>query len=446
MSNPAGSAAARLSYPIPTAWFAAAVAVPGLGLLAWPGRSWSVMLVVESLLAALFVTDAVRCTSPHRIAVTRDAPDSVTVGEPAVIVWTVENRTDRVSRVVMADALWPSLHADRRRVELNMAPRARARVRTLLQPARRGRFPLDEVTVRTTGPMRLVCRQAARSVPGSMRVMPAYPSRDEVRRRLHAPRVLEGLGSRRSVGVGTEFDQLRDFNPDDEFRNIDWASTMRFQRPIVKQYRTERNQNVVVLLDNGRVMAGTVGGVARVEHGMDAVLAVTQAACTVGDRVGLVTFDRQVRSIVVSSSSRRQLDRMAEAMFMLEPDLTESAYTAAFSAAAARFTRRALYIVITDLVEATVDEVLVPALPILTRRHLVVVGGVQDPAVAEWAGGPTTNAMHRWPSEAFRQAAAVAAQSRRERAVARLSSAGAVVVDAAPGRLGIELVDTYLRL
>ena len=134
---------------------------------------------------------------------------------------------------------------------------------------------------------------------------------------------------------------------------------------------------------------------------------------------------------------------VAEAMFLLEPELVESAYLAAFSVAAQRFRRRSLYIVLTDLVEATVDQALLPALPILTRRHVVVVAAVQDPTVAAWAHATQS---HDWPSQVYRQAAAVAALDRRATAVARLRSAGAVVVDATPGRLGVELVDKYLEL
>ena len=107
------------------------------------------------------------------------------------------------------------------------------------------------------------------------------------------------------------------------------------------------------------------------------------------------------------NNSRAQLGRVAEAMYLLEPELTESAYDVAFSAAAARFRRRSLYVVLTDLAEATVEQAVLPALPILTRRHVVVVGGVQDPAVAGWARG----GRHEWPSEAFREAAAVSARA-----------------------------------
>ena len=433
----------RPAYPVPTVWFAALVAVSGLLLFAWPGRSWTALWAVEALLLVLFLADAAAGVAPHRIDVHREVDESVTMGERVELTWTIDNRAPRRAKVIVTDALWPSLQAERRRVGATLRPGARLRARTTLHPSRRGRFPLSDVTVRVEGPMRLASRQATRAVEGGIRVMPAYPSREEVQRRMRVPRVLEvGLRSIRTSGGGTEFDQLRDYRPDDEFRRIDWPATVRLQRPIVKQYRAERNQNVVLLLDNGRVMAGTVGGVPRVEHAMDAVLGVVQTATQVGDLVGMLVLDRQVRSILVPTNGKSQLGRAAEAMYMLEPDYSESAYQVAFTYATARFRRRSLFIVLTDLVEAAVEQALLPALPIITRRHLVVVAAVQDPAVQQWAAG----AAHQWASEAFREAAAVNALHQRARATARLRAAGAIVVDAAPGRLATALVDTYLEI
>ena len=433
----------RLAYPVPTVWFAALVATSGLALFAWPGRSWVALGVVEVLLVLVFVADAVLCVAPRRIDVQREIDESVTLGEETTLTWLVANRAARLARVTVTDALWPSLQAERRRVSATLRAGARLRAKSVLRPSRRGRFPLRDVTVRVEGPLRLVSRQATRAVEGGVRVMPAYPSREDVQRRIRTPRVLEvGLRSIRTSGGGTEFDQLRDYRPDDEFRRIDWPSTVRLQRTIVKQYRAERNQNIVLLLDNGRVMAGTVGGVPRVEHAMDAALGVVQAATKLGDRVGMLAFDRQVRSILVPTNGKSQLGRAAEAMYMLEPDYSESAYQVAFNDATARFRRRSLFIVLTDLVEAVVEQALLPALPTITRRHLVVVAAVQDPAVTAWAAG----GAHRWASEAYREAAAVTVLHERARAIARLRAAGAMVVDAAPGQLATELVDKYLEV
>jgi uncharacterized protein (DUF58 family) len=432
-----------ITWPVPTPWFAGLLALTGFGLFAWPGHSWSTFWVIDAVLLAVFVADAALCVSPRSIGVIREVAESVRVGEDTPLAWVIENRGSRSCRATVTDALWPSLGAGRRSASVSIGSHERLRVRTELTPARRGRFPFDDVTVRVMGPLRMALRQATSVVPGAIRVMPAYPSRDAVRRRTHLPRVPDvGLRSLRRVGAGTEFDQLRDYRHGDEFRRIDWSSTMRLQRPIVKQHRVERNQTVVIMLDNGRMMAGTVGEVARVEHAMDAALGLADAAIRMSDRVGVVCFDRQVRSLVAASSSRSHLGRVSEAMFLLEPDLAESAYTAAFSYAASRFRRRSLYVVLTDLAEATVEQALLPALSILIRTHLVVVAAVRDPVVSAWAHDSGVE----WPSDVFRSAAAIASLHQRERAAARLRSVGAIVIDAEPGRLAVDVVDTYLDL
>ena len=170
------------------------------------------MLALDVVLAVVFLVDAVLATSPSAILVTRSMPESMRVGDTATLTWVVESTATRSAVVSMNDALWPSLGASRHRVHLRMDSGQRVLVRCQLTPSRRGRFPLGAVSVRITGPMRFAHRQSTRSVPDVIRVMPAYPSRDAVRRRVRLPRVADiGLRSIRRVGGGTEFDQLREY-------------------------------------------------------------------------------------------------------------------------------------------------------------------------------------------------------------------------------------------
>jgi uncharacterized protein (DUF58 family) len=426
---------------VPTVWFAALVAAAAVGFPFYAGADWRWFAVAEGALVVLLGIDVLLCVPPKQIGVTRSLPDTVTVGERAEVAWAIENRGTRPVRVTVGDTVWPSLRPTRHRADVRVGPSSRHRFTAHLEPSRRGRFPFSEVTVRAYGPMRLGARQQARAVDATLRVMPGYPSRDEMRRRMRVP-FETGLRSVRTRGSGTEFDQLREYRPGDEVRRIDWAATARQQRAIVRDYRAERNQHVVILLDNGRVMAGTIGDSPRVEHAMDAVFGLSQVAVAIGDNVGMVAFDAQVRAIVPSSGSKAQFSRMAEAMYLLEPELSESAYRVAFNQATARFRRRSLFVVLTDLVESVVASSLLPALPVLTRTHLVMVAAVRDPEIEAWAAG----SGHEWASEAYRSAAAVATLDARARVAARLRAAGAVVVDAAPGRLAVDVVDTYLEL
>jgi uncharacterized protein (DUF58 family) len=254
--------------------------------------------------------------------------------------------------------------------------------------------------------------------------------------------VLEiGLRSAQGRGGGTEFESLRDYSTDDEFRRVDWAATARSARPIVRTYRAERNQTVLVLLDNGRVMAARVDDVPRVEHAMDATMMLATVATRLGDRCGLLVFDRDVRTVLGPSKSRGQVGRVTEALFDLQPQLVESDYRGAFTETVTRFRRRAMLVLLTELNEQAAEEYLVPALPLVARSHLIVIGAVRDPEIERWARAPVTD-----EDSVYRRAAAIDALAERARLAARLQSLGATVVDAAPGRLSGEVADTYLRL
>ena len=188
-------------------------------------------------------------------------------------------------------------------------------------------------------------------------------------------------------------------------------------------------------------MAGRVDGVPRFEHGMDAAMALTAVATRLGDRCGLVAFDREIRAIVAPAGGTAQLGRVTEALYDLEPRLVESDYRGAFTTTLGRFRRRALLVLVTELTEEAVSETLVPALPLLLARHLVIVASVTDPDVLDWATGAPADA-----GGAYRSAAAVEALGRRARTAARLRGLGATVVDAPPAALAGRLADAYLRV
>lgn len=398
--------------------------------------------LVNALLAGVAAVDWALTVRPERIEVARDLPEVLPLGGTGTVTWRVRNPTGSAVRVAVADELAPSLRPSGRGLDV-VVPAGRAVERSAtIQPARRGRFDPHLVGVRTYGPLGLVGRQRGRQVPGRLRVLPPFHSRQQAELRIDRARILEvGLRSAKSRGGGTEFDQIQEYGPDDEFRRIDWASTARAGKAMVRTYRAERNQTVIALLDNGRVMAARVAGVPRVEHAMDAVLMLTAVATRLGDRAGLVAFDRSVRAVVPPGHGRAQLTQVTGAMFELQPELAESDYRGAFTATLARFRRRALLVVFTDLVEQAIGETLLPALPVIARSHLVIVAAVQDPEVVRWAQASPSDA-----GEAYRKAAAVAALEERRRTTARLRGLGVTVVDAPPGDLAPRLADAYLRV
>ena len=431
---------------VPTRRLAAVAAILGIALWFYPGDLvgglWGTLAVLNAALLGVALLDAVLAPTSSNLEIARSFPPVVVMGTEAEWRWRLVNRGGRRMKVRIADELAPSLHARRRRFSVSLDPRARAEVSTVIHPSRRGRFVVSELVVRVEGPLGLCMRQRRRQSPSVLRVYPPFRSRDEAELRIRKARILEvGLRSAKGVGGGTEFEQLREYTPDDELRRVDWAASARTGRMIVRTYRPERNQTVILLLDNGRLMAAQVGGVPRIEHAMDAAIMVGHVATHLGDKAGMITFDAAVRSIVPPARRHDQTSQLTEAMYALEPVLLESDYQGAFTAMLARFRRRSLIVILSDLAEQSVGDTLLPALPLLLRHHVVVIGAVRDPEVVAWASSTPADA-----DEAYRKVAAVSALAERDRTVARLRGVGATVIDAPPGRLAPQLADAYLAI
>ena len=430
----------------PTRKLALVAAVLAVALVVYPGRYvgglWGSLAVLNAALIALAVLDAWLAPRARDLEISREFPPVIVLGASGTLTWHVRNRGRRPVRLTLADELAPSLGARRRRAAVRIPAGARAEMSTVLTPTRRGRFTPTELVLRIEGPLGLGARQVRRQLPSVLRIYPPFTSRDEAELRIRRARILDvGLRSARGAGGGTEFEQLREYSTDDEFRRVDWSASARSGKLIVRTYRPERNQTILVLVDNGRLMAARVEDTPKIEHAMDAAIMLGHVATRLGDKVGMITFDAVVRTIVPPARSHEQTSRMIEAMYALEPALAESDYRGVFTTTMARFRRRSLIVILSDLVEQAVGESLLPALPLILRQHVVIVAAVSDPEVVAWATQLPTDA-----TEAYRKAAAVNTLAERSRTTARLRGLGVTVVDAPPSTLATRLTDTYLAI
>ncbi len=405
------------------------------------GIGWGRAVAYTSAgILVLALVDAVLAGSPGRVNIVRDFPPAVVLNSHATVAWSLSRRGRTRRRVAVADALAPSLRCERRFLA-RVAPNSTVRIEHSLNPSRRGRFEGDALTVRVYGPLRTAGRQRTRSDPYVLRVLPEFRSRREIEIRMRRARLLDvGSLSVSAHGGGTQFDHLREYGVDDQYRNIDWAATARRGHPIVRAYRAEEHRTMVVVLDNGRLMAARVGGATRLEHAMDAAMALDTVASRLGDLTALQTFDLQVHPMVPAGRGPAHLGRFTESLYTLEPVLSESDYQLMAEYLAARLSRQTLIVVLTDLVDPVVEATMARAVATLAVRNRVVVGAITDPQVAEWALTVPEDA-----EAAHLTAAAVAGIGSRARAARRLRKVGATVVDAPAGKLATRLVDNYLE-
>jgi len=399
------------------------------------------LVVANVLLFGLLAFDIWQAPHPSALGIERSSPSVLTMHEEGRVTLRLQNPSHRSLRVAVRDAT-PRWGARTPVTHRNRIVGTGGMLEAQMVPGRRGRLELGPVTVRVSGPIGLGGRQATLPITDTVRVYPAIPGRSEVELRLERARMLQsGQRSSRHRGGGTDFDSLRDYHPDDEFRRINWTATARAAKPITNLYREDRDQQIVLLLDAGRSMAGTVAGLSRFEHALDAAIALTELATRAGDHVGVMAFASRVEAMLSPRGGREQPRRALELLFDLESSLDPTDYRGAFGTLLSRHRRRSLLVLFTDLTERSVMQPLFDALPVLLPRHLLMIGSIVDPEVVA-----LRSALPGTYEDAYLAAAAAQSLSARNHASAHLRSRGVIVEDREPGRLTAALADRYLQI
>ncbi len=322
-------------------------------------------------------------------------------------------------------------------LELGPAEAAGELLEAELVARRRGRHALAPIAVRLCGPLGLA--SWTRNL-GEELVVEVYPDLPAARRAAAAARLSvfrdPGFRGRGPLGLGTEFESVREYSPDDDIRQVNWRATARLGRPMSNDYRLEQDRDLICVLDSGRLMQAPLGDRTRLDAAVDAVAALAAVADDVGDRLGVQDFDSEVRVWVPPG---REGGRPGlRALYDIEPSAAESDYGRAFR----QFerTKRAMVFLFTDLVEEVAARPLVEAMPVLARKHAVTLVSPRDPDLQE-AITDAPASLHG----ALRASVALDVLEARRRAVATARSVGIEVVEAPADKLASACVQAYLR-
>ena len=273
--------------------------------------------VAVAAIAAVTLVDALAARRPPRVE--RTAPRILSRGVPAPL--RLEVRDAVPGSVWLRQPLPPDVRAT--------PSEAEGRLDATVVARRRGRHRLAALALRVDGPLGLGC-WFHRS--GEEKDLLVYP--DLVAAFRLALAVRQGLfretgeRSRGPLGLGTDFESIRDYLPDDDVRQVNWPATARTGRPMSNQYRVEQDRDVLLVVDCGRLMGAPLGDRTRLDAAVDAVAAVASVADEVGDRCGVVAFDTEVRRTV--SPRRKGARDVIRGIFDLEPTSADSDYELAF--------------------------------------------------------------------------------------------------------------------
>ena len=461
-------------------WIVAAF-VPGFALLA---------LVYDLALVALALADLQFSPRPDDFEVWRSFEPKMNLGVPNAVSLHARSRARQKSRLILRDEVPDSFAVTtdeaprfRDNVPLPPLPRAVLQLETQdeesghyrLTPNRRGDFKFGALSGRYGTVLGLWFRQFRRHAePDGARV---YPDTTGVRRYELALREGKmrdiGLHLLKLRGRGTEFESLRDYNSDDEFKAINWKASARSGKLIATNYEIERDQTVIICLDCGRMMTSLASSksetaaaapdedwqnperaqtqtldappletpLSKLDCAINATVLLSHVSASMGDNVGLLLFSDAVLNYLPPRKGRIQTGQIIEALYGAQPSLVEPDYQVAYEYLLARRLRRSLVVTFTDIIDPEASRELLNASAALRRHHNALCVTINNRDVTDLAAQ-----FPRTPGELYEKAMAQRVLAQRESALENLRAFGVGILDVEARELSIATVNRYLNM
>lgn len=412
------------------------------------------MVFVATLATAVVALLAATCVRDLRVSIARwrafapvlgrrlPSAFALSVQKPVTLVF--DNAAHQPWTLEVYDHADATLATEGLPLRVELPPKSRVEATYAVTPGRRGDVRFGHADVRFASRLGLFDVHAR---AGSVEQRRVYPDFSQVSRYawLAGNRRLQEIGikSIQQRGEGTDFKQLSEYRQGDAIRHIDWRATLRLGQPIVRQFQDERDQSVLLLIDCGRRMrsadAEATHGGGHFDHVLNAVMLLTYVALKQGDAVGALTcgLGESLERLVPPRKGPQALSVLMSELYDVQPTLGHVDYLAAAQRVLREHAKRSLVVLITNFRDEDAAELRL-ALNLLRTRHLVLVASVRERIVDEMLTRPLRTADDMYAVAS----AHLYAQARRD-SFNRLAARDALMVDAVPDRLGVELVNRY---
>lgn len=404
--------------------------------------------IYMGIILLFFIVDVFRLLSFRKSEINRDINDVLSVGIANSVKIRVKNSADFKATIHFRDDCPNEFEVLPSTCIARFPANSTAVTEYKVIPPRRGDYKFGNIHFRVYTEISLAILQA--DVPNETAVK-VYP--DVSKNQQHAilskvQRTREmGLRVSRLIGQGREFERLRDYQPDDELRMIDWNASARRAKLTTREFDIERNQQVMILLDMGRTMASRTmdangnEGPTKADLAINAAVLLSYVASQWDDRVGLCCFADKVISYIPPGKGKNQSARILDELYMHQPRMEESNYRDVLIYLDSKQHKRCLVILLTDLIDVDSSARLISSIGIISKHHLTVCVALSDYELNELVETEPANT-----DVIFNQAVALNIMNDRKNALAALAAKGALIVDAAPADLNVSTVNKYLQL
>ncbi len=409
----------------------------------WREEAWVIWAGTVAVLFVLFLFDLLLTAGRSSFELTYEGPSRIYIGEVGVGEICLRKGGRRSARSIYGILdCQGSFEAIPPWQSLEFSDADTLTIQVELKPVRRGTSWVDTFWWRWEGPLGLASALAKVEFDEPISVLPNLGKvQDAAMRFMSNPEFLAGIKAERYLGEGSEFDRMREYTQGIDPRTIDWKASARHRRLFARQYRLERNHQIVISFDTGHLMSEPIDGMPRLDHGINAGLLLAWCSLKAQDRVVIHAFDDKVRHFSDSHVGVKSMGRLQQATSHFDYGAAEPNYTLAMTDLAVRLKRRSLIVVLTEFSDSITAEIMVENLRRLSQRHLILFVALRDQELLDLESAEPRTEMAMGVG-----VLATDLLQERMRVLKQLERAGIMCLDVAPKDLSSSLVNTYLDI
>lgn len=417
--------------------------VPTVVLFVFPSL-WPAALAADALALAVALADLVSLPRRSALQIGREVQPIATRGAAHSVTLMIENHSRQAISLMVVDDKPASVNLPDALPPIQIAAGGRRRLVSRVVPTERGEVFFEKVFVRCDSRLRLWYGFWRYPVADVVHVYPALRQIGRYALYARTNRMsLLGVRQSRRIGTDNEFERLRDYSTDDQFRAIDWRATARRLKLTVRDHQSNQSQRVVFAIDCGRMMINRTAGESLLDAALDAALTLAHVALSQRDEAGLLCYDEDVCRWLPPRAGRGQLNRMIAAVHDVQPRLVESRADTALLHLQEHCRKRTLLVVITNVIDDRNADRIRRHLAPTVGRHLPLVALIRDEALLA-----PVQAWNRRAATATLERAGAAADILlwRRQVLADLEADGVLTLDARAEDLTADLVSRYLAI
>lgn len=321
-------------------------------------------------------------------------------------------------------------------------PMGQLRITYPVQAVRRGAYVYGNAVVRVEARLRLISRELWLGSPDAIKVYPRFRGVDGFMLLAKLSERDESVRQPRQVrGAGSDFESLRPYVEGDDLRHVDWKASARRGQLISRNRQVEKGQQLAILIDSGRWMAGQIGNHSRLEHALNAAVRLAYVVQRRGDALALGCFSNRIETFMPTERGNGLLPRVLESLYSIQVRPVESDYWQVVSQMMGRLKRRSLVIMMTEVLDSSGSEGLMNNLMRAASRHLVLCVVLSEPKILEQARLEPQDL-----AQSYQKAAACDLLRRRRLALEHMRARGIMVLETDPEHLSVALVRRYLEI